>query len=129
MRLKNAKPRTHSLPKIHKTFTNIPKIKLIIDTTGSDHYLVGLHLAQLLYPLANNKFQLTLKEFNLTQLVAFKIFHPVCLWMGINMCLLMLESLFTNAPIKETIDVILTQIYNDHTISTNLKKWSLKKSF
>ena len=30
------------------------------------------------------------------------------------------ESLFTNVPIKKTIDVILTRIYNDHTTSTNL---------
>ena len=37
------------------------------------------------------------------------------------------ESLFTNVPIKKTIDVIPTQIYNDHSISTNLKKRSLKK--
>ena len=37
------------------------------------------------------------------------------------------ESLFTNVPIKKTIDVITTQIYNDHSISTNLKKRSLKK--
>ena len=37
------------------------------------------------------------------------------------------KSLFTNVPIKKTIGVILTQIYNDHTISTNLKKRSLKK--
>ena len=32
------------------------------------------------------------------------------------------ESLFTNVPIKKTICIILTRIYNDHTISTNLKK-------
>ena len=37
------------------------------------------------------------------------------------------ESIFTNVPIKKTINVILTQIYNDHTISTNLKIGSLKK--
>ena len=37
------------------------------------------------------------------------------------------QLLFTNVPIKKTINVILTRIYNDHTISTNLKKRSLKK--
>ena len=30
-------------------------------------------------------------------------------------------------PLKKTIDVILTQIYDDHTICTNFKKHSLKK--
>ena len=37
------------------------------------------------------------------------------------------ESLFTNVPIKKIINIILTRIYNNHTISTNLKKHSLKK--
>ena len=37
------------------------------------------------------------------------------------------ESLFTNVPIKKTINIILIRIYNDQTISTNLKKRSLKK--
>ena len=36
------------------------------------------------------------------------------------------ELLFTIVPIKKTIDGILTQICNDHTISTNLKKHLLK---
>ena len=46
--------------------------------------------------------------------------------MGINMSF-DVESLFTNVPIKKTIDVILIRIYNDHTINTNLKKRLLKK--
>ena len=37
------------------------------------------------------------------------------------------DSLFTNVTIKKTIDIIWKQIYNDHTISTNLKKRSFKK--
>ena len=60
MRQKSPKPaRAHGLPNMHKTFTNIPKFRPIIDTTGSSHYLVGKYLAQL-YPLTNNKF--TLKD-------------------------------------------------------------------
>ena len=38
MRLKNAKPaRAHRPPKIHKEFSNIPKFRPIIDTTGTTH--------------------------------------------------------------------------------------------
>ena len=37
------------------------------------------------------------------------------------------KSLFTNVPIKKTIDVILIGIYNDRTTRTNLKKRLLKK--
>ena len=44
---------------------------------------------------------------------------------GYKYVLFDVESLFTNVPIKKTIDVILTQIYNDHTISTNFQMRSL----
>ena len=61
IRQKNAKPtKAHSIPKIDKTFTNIPSFIPIKDTTGSIHYLVGKYLAQLLNPLTNNEF--TLKD-------------------------------------------------------------------
>ena len=59
MKPRNAKSAmAHGLPKIHKTFTNNPKFRPIIDTTGSSHYLVGKYLAQSLYPLKNNEFTL-----------------------------------------------------------------------
>ena len=52
---KNAKPaRAHGLPKIHKEFSNIPKFRPIIDTTGTTHCLVGKYLAILLNPLTIN---------------------------------------------------------------------------
>ena len=38
-----------------------------------------------------------------------------------------LESLFTNVPIKRTVDLILKRIYPDKLVSTNLKKLTLKK--
>ena len=44
---------------------------------------------------------------------------------GYKYVLFDVESLFTNVPIKKTIDVILTRIYNDHTISTNFQMRSL----
>ena len=37
------------------------------------------------------------------------------------------ESLFTNVPIKRTVDIILKRIYEDKLVSTNLKKRTLKK--
>ena len=37
------------------------------------------------------------------------------------------ESLFTNVPLSQTINVILQRIYKDKTITTNLKKTTLKK--
>ena len=37
------------------------------------------------------------------------------------------ESLFTNVPIKRTVDLILKRIYTDKLVSTNLKKCTLNK--
>ena len=126
MRPKNAKPaRAHGLPKIHKTFTNIPKFRPIIDTTVFNQYLVGKYLAQLLYPLTNNEF--TLKDF----LEAVNRIHDILSSLFVNEYKYVsfdVESLFTNVLIKKTMDVILTRIYNVHIISTNHEKRSLKKS-
>ena len=109
MRPKNSnEAKTHSLPKIHKTFTNISKIGLFIGTTGSSLYLVGKYATEFLYPLWNNKLKMKyLHPFN-NNLIASKMFHSVCLWMGVNIYHLM------------------SRIYNNHTISTYLKRCSLK---
>ena len=46
--------------KISKEFSNIPKFKPILDTTGMLYYSVGTFLASLLNPLSMNEF--TLKD-------------------------------------------------------------------
>ena len=120
MRPKNAKPaRAHGLPKIHKSFTNIPKFRPIIDITGFNQYLVVKYLAQLLYPLTNNEF--TLKDF----LEVVNRIHDILSSLFVNGYKYVsfdVESLFTNVLIKKTMDVILTRIYNDNIISTNHEK-------
>ena len=37
------------------------------------------------------------------------------------------ESLFTNVPVKKTINIILDRVYNKKLINTNLKKRTMKK--
>ena len=37
------------------------------------------------------------------------------------------KSLFTNVPLKKTIDIILDRVYNQRLVNTNLKKRTLKK--
>ena len=122
--MRNQPARVHGLPKMHKTFTNISKFRPIIDTTGTSHYLAGKYLAQLLYPLTNNEF--TSKDWfeaiNRIQDIPSSLFVNGYKYVSFDV-----KSLFTNVLVKKTIDVILTRTYNDHTISTNLKKRSLKK--
>ena len=47
---------------------------------------------------------------------------------GCNYVSFDVKSLFTNVPIKRTIDIILKRIYIDKFISNNLKKRPLKSS-
>ena len=125
MRPNNSTPAgLHGLPKIHKAFTSILKFRLIIGTTGTSHFLVGKYLAQLIYPLTNNEFTLkdSLEAVNLIEDVPSSLFLNGCKYVSFDV-----ESLFTNNPMKNTINIILKRIYNDHTISTNAKKRSLKK--
>ena len=51
MRPKNGKlARAHGLPKIHKEYSNVPKFRCIVDTTGMPHYSAGKFLTNLLNP-------------------------------------------------------------------------------
>ena len=125
MRPKNVKlARAHGLPKIHKEYNNIPKFRPIVDTTGTPHYSAGKFLTNLLNPLAMNEF--TLKDsfdaVNKIKNIPSHLFDDRYNYVSFDM-----ESLFTNVPIKRTIDVILKPIYIDKVISTNLKKRSIKK--
>ena len=61
MRPKSGKlARVHGLPKIHKEYSNIPKFRPIVDTTGTPHCSDRKFLTNLLNPLSMNEF--TLKD-------------------------------------------------------------------
>ena len=48
IRPKNARlARAHGVPKIHKYFANLPKLRAIIDTAGSIHYHVRQYLSEI----------------------------------------------------------------------------------
>ena len=46
--------RSHSLPKTHKTFENVPPFRSVIDTTGTAYQPVARYLSCLLNPLTHN---------------------------------------------------------------------------
>ena len=57
LRPQNARAgRAHALPKIHKTFTVLPKFRPIVHTTSTCYYNVGSYLTELLNPLTQNEF-------------------------------------------------------------------------
>ena len=125
MRPKNAKPaRASGLPKIHKDFDILPPFRPIIDTTGTPHYLTAQFFANLLKSLTENQF--TFKDsFDAARKIdqiPKELFDISYMYVSFDV-----ESLFTNVPLKKTINIILKRIFNDKLISTNLKKRSLKK--
>ena len=106
MRPKNAKPaRAHGLPKIHK-FSNIPKFRPIIDTTGTPHCLVGKYLASLLNPLTINEYSVkdSFDAANRIKGISQHLFENGYQYISFDV-----ESLFTNVPIKRTVDLILKE--------------------
>jgi hypothetical protein len=96
----------------------------IIDTTNTPHSNVGKFLANLLAPLTHNEY--TVKDsFEAAQRIHEINTHYFD--QGYVFVSFDVESLFTNVPLKKTVDLILDRIYNKNLISTSLSKRSLKK--
>ena len=122
---KNAKVgRAHGSAKIHKRFERIPPLRPIIDTIGSTHYGIGKFISQLLNPLTKNEYSLK-DSFEAAEKIKG---IPQNLYdEGYKLISFDVVSLFTNVPLRKTVNVILDRIYKDKVIQTNLKKRTLKK--
>ena len=125
MRPKSARlGRAHGLPKIHKDYTNIPSVCPIVDTTCTVYYSVGKYFSNLLNPLTLNEYSLK-DSFEATQRI-----HSIpteLFAQGYQYVSFDVVSLFTNVPLKKTIEIILKRVYNDQLVQTKLKKRTLKK--
>ena len=126
MRLQNAPPaKASGLPKIHIQFDNLPSFWPIIETTGSAHYHLTVNfLVNLLKPLTTYQFTFD-DSFDATKKIKNipKEFSN-CDYKYVSFDAL---SLFTNVPLRKTVNITLKRVYLDKLIKTNLKKWSLKK--
>ncbi|XP_066913068.1 uncharacterized protein [Clytia hemisphaerica] len=125
MRPKSARlGRAHGLPKTHKNFERLPKFRPIVDTTGTPHYGIGKYLSSLLNPLTQNEF--TLKDsFDASSRInqiPKELFDEGFQYVSFDVV-----SLFTNVPLKKTIDIILKRVYDQELITTKLQKRTLKK--
>ena len=125
MRRKGAnRARARGLPKTHKTYENIPSFRPIVDTTNTPYSGIGTYLKTLLNPLTVNEFSLKdtfqaveeIQKIDQTQLEE-----------GYRLVSFDVVSLFTNVPLKRTVNVILDRIYKDKVIETKLRKSTLKK--
>ena len=128
--IKNLRPqnaragRAHALPKIHKTFTALPKFRPIVDTTSTCYYNVGSCLTELLNPLTQNELIIrdSFDTANKIKLILPEVFDDGYIFASFDV-----ESLFTNVPLQRTISIILARAYNNKLIATKLKKVNIKK--
>ena len=117
--------RAHGTAKVHKEFDRIPPMRPIVDTIGSTHHGIGKFITRLLNPLTQNAYSLK-DSFETAERIRSNI--PDSLYdQGYVLVSFDVKSLFTNVPLKKTIEVILDRVYNRKLIKTNLKKGTLKK--
>ena len=116
--------RAHGMPKIHKTYTDIPLFRPIVDTTTTPHYNVGKFLSSLLNPLTINEYHLTdsFEAVSAIKAIPQNLFDE-----GFRFVSFDIESLFTNVPLKRTLNLVLKRVFTDGLIDTTLSKRTLKK--
>ena len=115
--------RAHGLPKIHKWFDGLPPFRPIIDTTGTAYQPVAKFLTNLLNPLTTNEFSIkdTFDAASHINNLPSKLFDD-----GYKFVSFDVKSLFTNVPLKKTVNIILNRIYKSKLVSTTLTKRTLK---
>ena len=116
--------RAHGLPRTHKTFTNVPPFRPIIDTSNALHYEMGKFLANLLNLLTQNDHSVkdSFEASSRIQNISPTLFEQGYVFVSFDVV-----SLFTNVSLDRTIKIILKRIYEDKLITTTLKKSTMKK--
>ena len=102
--------RAHALPKIQKIFALLPKFRPIVDTTSTCYYNVGSYLSELLISLkkkimVKDSFDASKKIKSIPQDILDERYRFASFDVG---------SLFRNAPLQQTIKLILDRVYNDN---------------
>lgn len=107
-----------------KSYTDIPTFRPIVDSTTTSHYNVGNFLSSLLSPLGSNNYTLTdsFQAVSAIRAIPQNLFDE-----GYRFVSFDVESLFTNVPLKRTINIVVTRVFQDKLINTTLTKRTLKK--
>ena len=104
--------RAHGLPKTHKAYANLPSFRPIIDTTSTPYYNIGKFLSSLLQPLAHSDYNL-IDSFDAAKRI--RSIPPELFDDDVSFDV---QSLFTNAPVKKTINIISDRVYNEKLINS-----------
>ena len=110
----------YGLAKTHKeSVDGLPKFRPIISAINTPAYKVAKHLVTLVKDFTVNEY--TLKDsFEFASIVDQKD-H------GCFMASLDVDALFTNVPLNETIDILISKLYKDSSIVNNIHKNDFKQ--
>ena len=109
--------RAHGMPKTHKSFKDLPAFRPIIETTTTPHYNVGKFLSSLLNPFTVNDYNLRDSFHALSEIktIPQSLFDKDYRFVSFD-----IVSLFTNVPLKRTIEIILKRVFENKLINTTL---------
>ena len=113
----------HGMPNIHKNYTDIPLFRPIVETNTMPHYNVGKFLSSLLNLLTFNEYNFTdsFKAVSAIKAIQQNLFDERFRFVSFD-----IESLFTNLPLKRTLNLVLKRVFTDGLIDTTLSKRTLK---
>ncbi|CAF4574610.1 unnamed protein product [Rotaria sp. Silwood2] len=97
--------RLYGLPKVHKTQINVP-LRPIVSCVQSYNYRLGKYLANIIKPIRHSNYSLK----NNMDFLQF-LRNNSDLLKNNKMISFDIESLFTNIPVNETIDIICDKLY------------------
>ena len=108
----------YGLPKVHKT--NIP-LRPILSAYITPNYKLAKHLASLLNPLSTNIFTIKNSYEFANEITSLNSSHKIMYSFDV-------ESLFTNIPLNEVIEIVINKIFqNSDTTFHNFTKIQFKQ--
>ena len=112
--------RLYGLPKVHKPLVNgLPKYRPIISQIGSPTYKIAKYLLSFIQPFTTNEY--TVKDtFHFVSMLDGKDHHLI-------MASLDVESLFTNIPLEETIDIVTKKVFQGKGLVNGLTRHDFKR--
>ena len=110
----------YGLSKIHKpTVNNIPKLRPILSAINSPTYKLSQYMNELLKPFTTN-------EYTVRDSFSFATNIQSCCTSQF-MASLDVDSLFTNIPLAETIEICCDLLYRNHAIVDGLSRQDFKQ--
>ena len=110
----------YGLAKVHKIVTDgLPSFRPILSAIGTPTYKLATFLVPILEPLTTNEY--TIKD-SFTFAEELQSFDSKLVMASFD-----IESLFTNIPLQETIDLCVENLFQDRTHVDNLSKDSFRE--